>query len=453
MKNYTLLFSSTLALSGCFAGAQNFPTVSLPQHWDSEVSKNSVPVVETQMLKNWWQKFDDPALNMLVDLSLKDSPDRLIAESRIVEARGLHRTARSSLFPQIGASSKGGRQDNGVAKVDDYYDASFDASYEIDIFGKNRKNVSAANAQIQDLEAQYHDMTLSLIAETARSYISYRGFQKQSAIAQKNLQLQEKTLELIRQQFKFGEAQSLDIERAKTLVNTTRASLPGFQRFADNARLQLSVLTGTLPEELSAQLADPADIPSGKSALPALMAPAQVLSVRPDIRAASANLAAKTSLAESVTAELFPTLTLSGLYGVSESVLINSTTVWSTALGAAVSLLDFGRIEGRIDASRAREAQAYQLYRKTVLAAVTEVETALTDTAHLNEQRISLQKAYNSAQRAFTLSESLYKEGEISFLDLLDAQRTVNEADSALVTSEAAQAESLVRLYKSLGVY
>ncbi len=451
MKKHALLLSSSLLLSGCFAGAQNFPTLTLPSFWSANEAQNLKPV-EAAALKSWWTAFEDPSLNTLVDLAMKDSPDRLIAEARILEARGVRRTARSSLFPQIGASGTAGRQDNAISPIDDLYEAGFDASYELDIFGKNRKNVSAADSQIEALEAQYQDVSLTLIAEVARSYINFRAFQKQSAIAQKNLSIQEQTLELIRQLFQFGEAPQLDVERAENLVNTTTSSIPEFERLATNAKLQLTVLTGKMPDELAAVLSNPADIPQS-SALPMLMAPTDVLTLRPDIRAASANLAARTSLAESVTAELFPSLSLSGFYGVTENVLTSSTTIWNVAIGAAVSILDFGRIEGRIDSARAREVQAYQAFRRAVLAAVADVETALADTAYINEQRISLQAAYNNAERAFTLSETLYKEGEISFLDLLDAQRTVNEADAALITSEAAQAESLVRLYKSLGVY
>ena len=451
MQRNIVILSSTILLSGCFAGSQDFPTLNSPQNWSSAQGQ-SVPLVEVESLENWWENFNDPVLNTLVEFSLADSPERNIAQSKILEARGVRRSTRSYLFPQLGASGAGGRQDNRSYNVDDYYEAGFDASYEIDVFGKNRKNALASNKRVEAFEAEYHDVGLTLVAEVSRSYINYRAFQKQSAVAKKNLHTQEKTLELIKQQREFGEAPQLDVERAATIVSTTKSSIPEFNRLADNARLQLSVLTGKFPEELLPLLGSVADIPGG-AVNPVLMAPAAILAMRPDIRAASANLAANTSLAESVTAELFPTFSVSGFFKVTENALISSTSVWSTALGAAVSILDFGRIEGRIDAARAREMQAYQSYRSTVLRAVTEVETALSDTAYINKQRVSLQKAYDSAERSFILSEELYREGEISFLDVLDAQRTVNEADSALITAEAAQSESLVRLYKSLGVY
>ena len=452
MKKYYLLLSSTFLLSGCLTGANNFSDVKFPSLWGSSENVKQVEVVEAKALKNWWLKFEDPTLDTLINAAMIDSPDRLIAEARILEARGVKRSTRSFLFPQIDLSSNRGRKDDAITPPDNHYDIGFDASFEIDVFGKNRKNLDAADAQIMALEAQYHDVTLTLIAEIARSYITYRGYQKQSAIAHKNLDIQQQTLTLIEQQFEFGEAPKLDVERAKTIVNTTRSSIPEFERLADTARLQLSILTGTLPEHLSATLSKPAGIPRG-SADPILMAPTEVLSIRPDVRAASATLSANTALTESATAELFPTFTLSGFFGITESALTSSTTIWNTAIGAAVSALDFGRIEGLIDTARAREVIAYQNYRRTILNAVNEVETALSDASYINEKRVSLDQAFKSAETAFKLSETLYKQGEISFLDLLDAQRTVNEADAALVSAESAHSESLVRLYKSLGVY
>lgn len=444
-----LLFA--VFLSGCATRGQEFPQLELPAQWQAEAARRA-KLVETAGLQRWWIGFDDQMLNTLVELTLDGSPDRQIAESRIAESRGLQRTANSSLFPQVGINGSAGRGDEGVVGADNFYDIRFDASFEIDVFGKNRKNVESAEATVAALEAEYHDISLTLIGEVARSYITYRGFQKQVIIAQNNLELQQKTLELVRQQFQYGEAPQLDVERSERLVNTTRASIPEFQRLADNSRLQLSVLTGVMPQELMTYLSQPADIP-GVNVTPVLMAPAEVLQLRPDIRAASANLAASTVAAESVTAELFPSFTLSGLYGIAENTLTSATGVWNVTAGIAYSLLDFGRIEGRIDSARAREAQAYHLYRRTVIETISEVETALIDSSAINKQRVILQKALQNAKRAFILSENLYREGEISFLDVLDAQRTVNEADAALVTAQSAQAESLVRLYKSLGVY
>lgn len=448
---YLAAFSCLFVLSGCFATGKDYSEPAKPESWNAYQS-SIIQKTEAQALKSWWERFDDPALNALITLTLNDSPDRRIAEARILEARGVRRTARSSLFPQINGVAEAGREDDGMNDSNNFYEAGFDASFEIDVFGANRNEASARAKQVQALEAEYHDVTLSLVAEVARVYINYRAFERQVDIAQKNLSIQTQTLDLIRNLRDLGEAPQLDVERAENLVNTTRSSIPEFQRLADNARLQLTVLTGNLPKAIHNIVDAPSDIP-GAGVEPVLIAPAEILAIRPDIRAAAFNFAANTDLAESATAEIFPTFTVGGFFGIADNAVINSASIWNVVAGAAVALLDFGRIEGQIDAARAREAQAYEQYRRTVLGAVTDVETALTDYTRINEQRISLQKAFDNADRALQLSQALFREGEISFLDVLDAQRTVNEADSTLITAESAQAESLVRLYKSLGVY
>lgn len=453
MKKHLLLLSTCLALSGCFAGGLEVNAPKEPTRWVAE-TEHLAEQADVKALRGWWKKFNDEALNKLVDEALESSPDRLIAEAKIAEARGLKRTARSSLFPQLGLSASAGREDkktNGLPS-DGFYDAKFDASFEVDIFGKNRKNLSAANSSVHAAYARYDDASLTLIAEVVRNYIDFRAAQTQAYIAEKNLLLQEETLRLISDLNRLGEAPRLDVERAQSLVNTTRASLPEFKRLASNARLRLSVLTGMLPEDVSPNLVHDAIIP-GADIQPLLMAPSQVIALRPDIQAAAFDLMASTSLAESVTAEIFPSFSLSGFYGISDNVLVNTASPWSLALNTAVSLLDFGRIEGRIDTARAREKQAFEQYRKTVLAAVSEVETALNDYAHINERQTSLHQAYLSASTALALSQTLYKEGEVSFLDVLDAQRSANQAESEMITAMAAQAESLTRLFKSLGVY
>lgn len=442
---------STLLLSGCFAGPTDLSEPQRPESWSAYENVITADV-ETTNLQNWWQNFDDLALNELIALTLNDSPDRNIAQARILEARGIRRTTRSALFPQIGASGNFERSDQGFVGPDEFYDATFDASFELDVFGKNRNNARAATSQLKALEAQYHDTTLTLIAEVTRAYIDYRAFNKQMRIAKKNLDIQQKTAELIKSRHRVGEAPRLDVERAENLVNTTKSSIPEFRRLSDNARLSLSVLTGHLPQDIQPILEADADIP-GANLQPVLTSPAEVLSVRPDIRAAQHNLRASTKLAEAAWADLFPSFTLSALFGEAEGGFSPATKIWTIAIGSAVNLIDFGRIEGQIDAARAREKQAYETYRRTILSAVTDVETALVDYMRINEQRDSLQKAFENADRALTLSQQLYNEGEISFIDVLDAQRTVNEADSALVTTEAAQSNSLVKIYKALGVY
>ncbi|MEM8833467.1 MAG: efflux transporter outer membrane subunit [Pseudomonadota bacterium] len=451
MKKYILL-PTALLLSGCFGNGLDFstPYKNTPVEW-SAYQSDIIQQEDAKILENWWQKLNDPTLNQLIAVAMEASPDRRIAEGRILEARGIRRTTASSLFPSLDATGRAGRQDDGL-NTDNFYEVGFDASYEIDVFGRNRKATDAANKNVERLEAEYHNVTLTLVAEISRDYIDYRRFQKQQRIAQKNLEIQEKTLELVRKQKEFGEAPQLDVERSENLVNTTRASIPEFIRQAEGARYRLSVLTGKLPADLKNIIDTEGDIPD-MDIQPVLMAPANVIALRPDIRATIANLEAATSLKEAAIADVLPQFTLSGFFGIAENALTNTTSIWSAAISAAVNLIDFGRLRGQIEAAEGLELQAFELYRKTLLESVSEVETALTDYARNQEQSVYLQKAYDNADKALELSQLLYKEGEVSFINVLEAQRTLNESDAALVNAQAAQTQSLVRLYKSLGVY
>ena len=452
-RTFPVVLLSLFLLSSCVT-PQVFQDPKTPEKWQGQTDFKGEfkPEQRAKTLEAWWTFFADPVLDRLIKSAMALSPDRAIALAKVEEARGMARSARSSLFPQLSASGNKRREDTGIAKPDNYYDASFDASYELDIFGGNRNAAGAADLNVEAMQAQFENVTLTLVADVARSYTEYRFYMRQANIATRNLNDEKKIAGLIQQQYKAGEATRLDVERAENQVNNTQASIPDFKRQADNARLRLSVLTGLLPEYISQIVGKDAPIPSA-DVMPVLASPAEVLAMRPDIRAARAAFAAQTKTTASVTADLFPKLTLSGFYGVQDSAFVSSASVWNVALGAAVRLIDFGRVEGQIDAAKAREEQAYQGLRKSVLEAVMDVEQALVAYAHINEQRTSLVAALQNAKKALELSEQLYKEGEVSFLDVLDAQRSVNAADLAASNAEYAQTIALIALYKALGVY
>jgi NodT family efflux transporter outer membrane factor (OMF) lipoprotein len=453
MKTKSLLFltSATLVLSGCMTPALEFPSLKFPESWASNEKENLVEEMDISHLKNWWFNFNDSTLNALIEKALENNPDRKIAKSRISEVRAIRKTTQASLFPEIGFGAEGGRLNNGQA-TGNYYETGFDASFEVDIFGVNRNRLDAADSRINSFEAQYQDISLTLIAEVARVYADFRGAQKKIVIANKNLIIQKQTLALIRQQYGVGETPLLDVERSESLVNTTEASIPDFKSQADRARLQLTVLTGMLPKEVLPMIQVEADIASLRIE-PILISSASVLNNRPDIRASIASLTEATSLSYSAAASILPTFSLSAFYGVGKTALINSANIWTLAGGTAVSLLNFGKIEGEIDASREREKQAFENYRKTFLNAIVEVESALVGVIRLSAQGISIDRAYNNAENSLKLSQQLFVEGEISFIDLLDAQRTLNEADTARVSSQQVQVNSVISLYKAMGVY
>lgn len=456
MLRYVILLAGVFVLSGCYASGFKYLEPIVPDMWSGADEKQAQEALKhaenISDLRGWWMRFDDDILTHLIEDALASSPQRNIAEARIQEARGAKRTNRSTLFPQVGASGGAGRQTTVQSDAHDYYDAGFDASFELDIFGQERTRASAAQARLQAREADYHDVSLTLIADIMRAYIDYRAAQTQMRIAQRNLDIQNETLQIAKALAEVGEGPQLDVERALTLVNASRASVPSFARASDAARLQLSILTGVMPADLAPLLAHDKAIP-GAEVKAVLRAPAEILALRPDVRAARYDLLEATDLADAAVRDLFPTISLNGFFGVTDGALVSSKTIWDVAANAAVAVLDFGRLEGQIDSARAREWQAFEAYRQTVIEAVVEVEKALSDYAHLNKERIALQDSFEAAQRAFGLSSDLYEEGEVGFLDVLDSQRELVAAEADFVSAQAAQAESLVRLYKSLGVY
>lgn len=467
IKYSAFLLCSTLLLSSCAEAPYSQHKNDIANNWTqiesvtrTDTLTSTTPEFKTtqtpQNLKNWWYSLNDETLNNFVDTALKNSPDRAIAEAKILEARGQYRSAKSSLFPQIGLSTSGGRQDTAsspTAKPYNFYDASFDASYELDIFGANRNTSAASKENVSAQENNYNDVSITLIAEVVRSYIEYKGFEDQIAIAYNNLDAQQQTLKLVALLVEVGENPQLDVDRASNIVNSTRASIPEFERLANNASLRLVTLTGMLPAQINSLMGTSQTGIPGTDIEPVLLAPTTILANRPDIQSAENTLLASTSLRKAAVAEIFPSFSISGLFGIADNNFASNANVWSIALGGAVKLLDFGRIEGQIDAAKAVETMSFEQYRKTVLNAVTEVETALNDFTQINKQRASLQLAYEDASKALILSQQLFNEGEIAFLDVLDAQRSANQAESALSSATTNQVAALIRVYKSLGVY
>ncbi len=441
-------------LASCETADLDISKLKAPQNWQQPTE--SVEYISTQGLKKWWMRFEEPTLNNLVETALQNGPDRNIAAARIAEARGMRRTARSFLFPSLDASGTFGRQDTGFGGangIDEFYDAGFDASYEIDLFGKNRNNAKASLFNLFQRQAEYDDVSLSLAAEVTRTYIEHKRALKRILVSNRNVESQQKTVDLVRKLNEYGEAPQIDVERAENLLNTTLAQIPEAERLAENARLRLAVLTGQLPDQVILENYEDARYQLSADVVPVLMSPIDVLSNRPDIQASALALEQATAISNSTIATLFPNISLSAFYGVSDGAFVSSSTVWDIAINAAVNLIDFGRIEGRIDAAKARETEAFENHRKTILQAIAEVETALVDYTKHAEREALLYDAYLNAKKSAEISELLYREGESPLIDVLDVQRQLNSADLSLTGAVADKAESLVRLYKALGVY
>ena len=442
-----------LGLAACDVKTIDQHPPATPAAW-SATGAAKLKTVDAQALKDWWKQFDDPTLNWLIDTALKNSPDVNIAAARISEARGVERTADAALYPQVNGGGvalrsklpflPGGASNN--------YNGFFDATYELDLFGKNREAANASTAAATAATNDYDWVKLSMIAEVTRTYVMMRAAEKQVALAKTDLGISNNTLSLVTREQKAGGVSDFDVKRTGVQVHQSAAQIADYKRQRETYAMALVTLTGLTAPELMPHLKETARIP-GIGLKPLTLAPAAVLSQRPDIAAANARFTQATSLKNSAAADVFPDITLGGLLGLGKSSGTNATTMWAFGAQATVSLLDFGRIQGQIDSASAREVQAYETWRKAILQAMQDVDTAIAGISRTQEQRNDLNQAKESAAAAVNLAKVRYRAGDEALLDVLDAQRQRIETDRALVEAEASYATSVVALYKALGQY
>lgn len=447
MKRFTLF--PLLLMSACTLTAPVMgPTPLPPPQW-SEPAKP-----QQQTLGPWWGAYHDDTLAALIEAALKDSPQLAEAKARIAEARGVRRSSAGDQYPRLDANGSTSRGDQGIrsfGKANTLYEASFDASYEIDVFGKNAARVAAAQSDVLSSEAQYQVVRLSLAAEVARDYLDYRRAQMQHDVTAQTLISQREGLRLTQTRFQAGIATDLDVAQAESLALATEAELPVLTHASRVALLQLSVLCALPPETLTQRLEKVQPIPI-PDATPTLELPSVVLARRPDLAASAAALQSASALTVAETAALYPSFTLSALFGVQDTTAFGSSSIWSLGSGIAAPLLNFGRIEGRIDAAEARQEAAYHAYRQHVLQAVADVETSLSELLQQRNRRAILQRSVVTDERALSLAWSRYKDGVVPYLDVLTAEQRRLRTMLSLIEAQAAEAQAFASFSKALAL-
>jgi multidrug efflux system outer membrane protein len=453
------------ASSGCMVGP-NFqrPQEPVPARWSGPLPPPSPQPVtlEEKELSGWWTVFDDRILSSLIDRAVQSNLDLKLAEARIRQARAARGIAASGLGPTVDASGAYSRNqltgsssnEDTKGPITNQYQAGFDASWELDVFGGVRRGVEAAGAGIQVAVENRRNVLVTLTAEVARNYIELRVFQQRIAIARQNLQAQEHSAKLTRQRFQFGFVSGLDVANAEALVATTAAQIPLLEASARQSIYNLSVLLGLDPATLVQELSPALAIPVAPPSVP-MGVPSDLLRRRPDILSAEAGIHAATAQIGVATADLFPKFFLfgSGGYQASQfsSWLEPASLFWSIGPSVSWPVFDTGRIRSNIEVQKALAEQSLIVYRQTVLAALQETENALVASAKEQEHRKALVDAVAANRKAVELSLKLYTEGQTDFLNVLQAQRSLYETEDALVQSNGAVSTDLVALYKALG--
>ncbi|MGF6645617.1 efflux transporter outer membrane subunit [Paraburkholderia sp. GAS82] len=464
--------AAALALAGCTVGPDYHGAPQAAPIAAQATSFNRAPqgtVSTAPVAAQWWLALDDAQLNALIDTALKNSPDLHAAEARVREARaGLTAKQRNELpkvqgsaaylrtpTPDLSSLEGGQSSSSSGSGPISFYLAGFDASWEIDLFGGTRRAIEAASAEADASQADLADAHVQLAAEVAQAYVGLRDEQQRVSIAHESAELETRILTLTEQRRARGVASDLDVERIRSQVENTQASIIPLDAQVAESLDELAVLTGREPGALDAELSAQKPLPT----LPATVAvgdPGRLLRQRPDIRAAERRLASQNAQIGEHEADWFPKVTLFGDLSFSASepghLFRKSSYTWVAAPYLQWNAFDFGRVKASVDQAKAGRDEAEAKYESTVLGALKDADVALSRYGHERDNAVSLREVEDSATHAAVLTEQRYRAGTTTALDWLDTERTRYSAEQNRIQSEAQLIKDYVALQKSLGL-
>lgn len=419
-----------------------------------------------QPIAEWWSQFNDPQLNLLVNKALAHNHSIRIAEASLAESRAYLRNSKWDRYPTVEADVSATRQrhsvdglgagvlDDAGSRISETYVAGFDASWELDLFGRVRNGVRSTLAEVGASQADLRGAQVSVTAEVASAYISLRGSQYLLNVAEQNLDIQQQTLKLAQRFTEVGRGDQLDVARASAQLELTRARLPTLAAQINSALNRLGVLTGDQIPALKTQLAEAMPLPS----LPANFAvgdPQGMLQRRPDLRRAEQALAAAVAQYNIRVADLYPSISFTGGLGYLSSDWSRlgdsntSTFLFSPRIHWAA--FNMGRVNALIDAADARTQARLAEFEQSVLVALEETDNSLQNFTREEQRRAGLQQAAKASTQAATLASKKFELGSSDFLTVLDAQREQLNVSAQLAQSDIQVLLNLIAVYKSLG--
>jgi outer membrane protein, multidrug efflux system len=457
----------TAGAAGCAVGPDyhSAPNTA-PAAWSSPVvegldDKASPP-------QSWWASFNDTELDSLIQRAAQSNLDLRVAEARLRQARAIRGGSAADFAPAVEASASAARARQSKNQPSfgalplppnfpfeySVYQVGFDASWEIDLFGGKRRALEAATADWQGAIEARNDAMVSLSAEVARTYIELRGTQRRLDIARRNLDLQREELDLTRARLQGGMATDLDVSRTAALLAVVVAAIPPLETAETASMYALAVLLDRPPGDLAGELATSVAVPGAPPKVP-IGLPSDLLRRRADVRRAERQLAAETARIGVAKSNWFPKFSLMGDIG-QESVSVGNwfepgSRFWSIGPSVQWNALDFGRVRAQVRAQTAVQEAALATYEKTVLTSLQEAENAIVAYAQEQNRRRALADAAAENHRTLDLADGMYKNGRVNFLDVLDARRSLYEAEDQSALSDQAVSVDLIVLYKALG--
>lgn len=481
----SLAILSVLGLSACTTLGPDYvhpDQTALPSDWSVQKSAQDTHQSEQKLLQ-WWQQFNDPTLNQLVEMASQQNLDLEAAGLRIVQARSLLGISTGLQYPQVqtisGNLARAYVNDQGVNNAA----LSFDAGWEMDIWGKYARGIESAEAGYYASIASYHDIMVTITSEVARNYINYRTYQERILLSRRNIEIQERVVNITQVQFDSGNVTELDIQQAKNQLFNTKAAQSSLEIAMKQSRTALALLLGVLPEDVekllqsdgfAQRMADYENQFKSSGRKPALSGndersivprppllddkmDANLVMRRPDLQVSEMQARAQSAQIGVAETALYPSFTLFGSIGIDSTVPDGSSFSFSDSLtmvaGPSFSwnIFQYGRVKNNIRFEDARFQETITNYNKKVLQAVNEVTNALEAYDLYLEQKSLRLQSVNSSIRAFNISMTQYENGQISFERLLNSVEKMTRAEDSYATIKGNVANQVVALYKALG--
>ena len=421
-------------------------------------------------LARWWEALGDPMLTRLTDTALRNSPTVQQDEARLRNARATIAEQRAGLLPSGGAQSLavraqiptgdftallGGGSSGASSITTNLFNAGFDATWELDLFGATRRAIETARAQEGAQEATLADAQVQLAADLAQAYVNLRDSQHRLLLLQRSAETEQRMLDLTRQRRAFGTASDTDLDRLETQLQQTAAQVPSVRSQIEQYLDQIATLVGEEPGTLDASLSAPAALPVPPATV-AVGNPASMLRRRPDIRQAERQLAADTAQIGRAVAQYFPTVTLRGTIGFSSTdagrLFDGNNLSYLGGPSLTWNILNFPRITAQVGEAKAARDAAIAQYRGTVLSALQDANTSLSRYGRQRENVARLDAADAAAERAAGLERQREQEGTASVIDLLDVERQRLQTEQSLAQAQAMLTNDYVSLQKALGL-
>jgi multidrug efflux system outer membrane protein len=439
------------------------PAAASPTAVSLEVSAASAQYSLEASDAPFWRELNDPTLTRLIEEALRASTDVDAAEARLTSARASRRLSAFDLAPTVTAVGSATRQRASIVSVPgltsqlpqrDLYDVGFDAAWELDVFGRVSRTVNAYGTLASSAEHGLRDVQVSLAAEVARTYFDLRGAERQLAVARRNAENQRRTVALTQDRLAAGRGTAFDTERAKSVLQLTLAAVPVIETRIAADRNRIATLLGHAPGTLPPEWLAGGALPS----LPGVVrvgSPEQLVRRRPDVLGAERQLAAQSLFVGAARAEYLPRLTFAASAGYAATAFDSLSRRGTSRLVAGPvltwPLLDLGRVKARVDVAHARADAARAHYSATVLHAMEETETALATYDRAHARLALLNDAVQASERASALAQQRFEAGLTDFLQVLDAQRTLLDAENQLAQAHTTAATALVAVYKAVG--